>query len=120
MANASVDKLKEFGIRHGEKVVVGLTATLFVVFTALAVMKPTLDMKPEELSKAADGGQSNLQRKQDDKDVLAKLEQDGLKDPELPEGRRASVRQRPQARRLSVQARLGHPRTGRRADPRPA
>ena len=81
MANASVDKLKAFGIRHGEKVVVGLTATLFVVFTALAVIKPTLEMKPDELSKAAADAKSNLQRKQDVKDILAKLEKDGLKDP---------------------------------------
>jgi hypothetical protein len=81
MANAAADKLKEFGIRHSEKVVVGLTATLFVVFTAMAVIRPTLDMKPDELSKAAGDAQSNLSRPQDVKDILAKLEKDGLKEP---------------------------------------
>ena len=83
MANAAVDKLKNFGIRHGEKVVVGLTATLFVVFTAMAFIKPTIDIKPEELKTAADNADKNLSTKQDTKDILAKLETDGLKDPEF-------------------------------------
>ncbi len=81
MANASVDKLKNFGIRHGEKVVVGLTATLFVAFTAMAISKPVIDIKPEELKTAADNADKNLSRKQETKDILAKLEKDGLKDP---------------------------------------
>ena len=81
MANASVEKLKALGIRHGEKAVVGLTATAFVVLTALAVIHPTLDMKPEELSTAATNADANLKKKQETKDVLAKLEADGLKEP---------------------------------------
>jgi hypothetical protein len=81
MANASVEKLKALGIRHGEKAVVGLTATAFVVLTALAIMHPTLDMKPEELSTQASNAQANLSKQQDIKDVLAKLEKDGLQEP---------------------------------------
>ena len=81
MANASVEKLKALGIRHGEKAVVGLTATAFVVFTALAFIKPTLEMKPEELSAAATNADSNLKKTQDIKDVLAKLEQDNILEP---------------------------------------
>ena len=83
MANASADKLKNFGIRHGEKVVVGLTAALFVVFAALSFVKPTIDIKPDELKTAADNADKNLSRKQDTKDILEKLEKDGLKDPEF-------------------------------------
>lgn len=81
MANAAVDKLKDFGLRHGEKVVFGLTATLFVVFTVLAIAKPTLDMKPEQLNTAASQASSNLSKQQDVKDILAKLDKDGLKEP---------------------------------------
>jgi hypothetical protein len=81
MANASVEKLKVFGIRHGEKVVVGLTATLFVVFVIVAVLNPVLEMKPEQLKSAATNAQSNLQKKQSESDILAKLEKDGLKEP---------------------------------------
>ena len=81
MANASVEKLQALGIRHGEKAVVGLTATAFVVFTAMAIIHPTLEMKPEQLSTSATNADSNLKKTQDIKDVLAKLETDGLKDP---------------------------------------
>ena len=81
MANASVEKLKALGIRHGEKAVVGLTATAFVVLTALAIVHPTLDMKPEQLSTVASNADANLKKNQDIKDVLAKLEADGLHEP---------------------------------------
>jgi hypothetical protein len=81
MANASVEKLKDLGIRHGEKAVVGLTATLFVVFVVVAVLNPVLEMKPEQLKSAATSAQSNLQAKQSESDILSKLEKDGLKEP---------------------------------------
>jgi hypothetical protein len=83
MANPSVDKLKALAIRHGEKAVVGLTATICVVFIVLAVLNPTLEMKPEELQASATSAQSNLGVKQADKDILAKLEKDGLKEPDF-------------------------------------
>ncbi len=83
MANASVDKLKALGIRHGEKAVVGLTVALFVVFTAMAIIRPTLDMKPEELASNANSASANLNKQQPVQDVLAKLEKDGLVEPKL-------------------------------------
>jgi len=83
MANAAVDKLKNFGLRHGEKVLVGLTATLFVVFAVLAVIKPTLEIKPDQLKSEADSAQANLQKPQDPKDILARLEEGGLKNPDF-------------------------------------
>jgi hypothetical protein len=81
MANASVEKLKALGIRHGEKAVVGLTATVFVVFLFLGITNPTLDMEPKALEKSATDAKSNLQQKQDEAKILAKLESEGLKEP---------------------------------------
>ncbi len=81
MANASVDKLKALGLRHGEKAVVGIAAALFVAFAALGIMTPVLDMKPEQLSSQASQADVNLKKPQDDKDVLAKIEEAGIKDP---------------------------------------
>jgi hypothetical protein len=83
MANAAVDKLKNLGLRHGEKAVVGLTATLFFVFAVLAVIKPTIDLRPEQLKTAAEQAQTNLQKPQDPKDILARLEEGGLKNPDF-------------------------------------
>ncbi len=81
MANASVEKLKALGIRHGEKAAVGLAATLFVVLAARAIVYPTLDMKPDQLKTQADTADANLRKPQDPNDILAKLEQDGVTDP---------------------------------------
>jgi len=61
--------------------VVGLAATAFVVLFARAVTLPVLDMKPDQLKAAAQSAESNLQAKQEDKDILAKLETDGVVDP---------------------------------------
>src|SRR4051794_25499657 len=83
MANAAVENLKNLGLRHGEKAVVGLTAALFVVFTGLAVMKPTIQIQPEQLKTAAEQAQANLQKPQDAKDILARLEEGGLKNPDF-------------------------------------
>jgi hypothetical protein len=83
MANASVDKLKALGLRHGEKAVVGLTAALFVAFVAMAVMRETLDMQPAELASKANNASANLVKQQAVPDILAKLEKDGLTDPKF-------------------------------------
>ena len=56
MANASVEKLKALGLRHGEKAVVGLTAALCLMFLFLAATRPTIDLTPEQVKQAADGG----------------------------------------------------------------
>jgi hypothetical protein len=81
MANASVEKLKTLGILHGEKFVVGITATVFVVLVFLAITNPVLEMKPEELKSAATSASANLQAKQTESDILAKLERDQIIEP---------------------------------------
>src|SRR4051812_2906379 len=83
MANAAVDQLKNVALRHGEKALVGLTAALFLVFSALAVIKPTVEIKPEQLKSTAEQADANLGKQQDPKDILARLEESGLKNPEF-------------------------------------
>ncbi len=81
MANASADKLKSLGIRHGEKAVVGITAIVFVALVVIAILNPVLDIQPDQLRTDANRAKSNLDAKQNDSDILAKLEKDGLKEP---------------------------------------
>ncbi len=81
MANASVEKLKALGLRHGEKLVVGLTAAVFVACAAIAFTQESIDVKPEQLKGAADLAESNLNKPQDPNSVLEKLKNDGVVDP---------------------------------------
>ena len=81
MANAAVEKLKSFGLHHGEKLGVGLAATLLVAFVGVAVSKPVIELQPQQLSKAAEAAESNLRQQQKEEDILAKLEEKGLKNP---------------------------------------
>ncbi|WP_435017035.1 hypothetical protein TA3x_004622 [Tundrisphaera sp. TA3] len=81
MANAAVEKLKSFGLHHGEKLVVGLAATLLVAFVGIAVSKPTIELQPDQLLKAAESAQANINQQQKPEDILTKLEEAGLKNP---------------------------------------
>lgn len=77
MANASVDKLKELGLRHGEKVVMGLATgvSLLLLFSAATVS--TIDTTPEAVRKAADAADANLKTRQESEDILKRLEESG-------------------------------------------
>jgi uncharacterized membrane protein YgcG len=79
MANPTVDKLKALGLKHGEKAVVGLAATLFLLFVFLAITKKTIEMKPEELAEKAKSADSNLSKSQKSEDILAAIEKAGVK-----------------------------------------
>ena len=81
MANAAAEKLKAFGIRHGEKVAVGLTAAGFLALAFLGLTNPVMDVKPDELKTASSRASSNLNQKQPEADILAKLESEGIKEP---------------------------------------
>jgi hypothetical protein len=78
-SNPAVEKLKNLGLRHGEKAVIGLAATLFFVFLGLAFSKPSIQMAPEELSTKATSASKNLSTQQKEEDILAKLEGLGIK-----------------------------------------
>ena len=45
-ANAIVEKLKDVGLRHGEKAGVAIASTLFFVCIGLAAKKETIDTTP--------------------------------------------------------------------------
>ncbi len=81
MANATVEKLKALGLRHGEKAVVGLAAALCLVLLGMAATQPTIDLTPDQVKKAADAADSNISRRQDPDDILKRLEESGLKNP---------------------------------------
>ena len=81
MANAAVDKLKNFGLRQGEKFVVGIAAAVLVAAIAILATSPTITTTPDELKKKAEQASSNLQRKQEPEAILAKIEEEGIVDP---------------------------------------
>jgi len=81
MANASVEKLKALGLRHGEKAVVGLTVAVCVACLALATMKETTDLTPEQIEQDAKTAESNLNTKYPVEEVIKRVEEAGVKNP---------------------------------------
>jgi hypothetical protein len=82
VANAQVEKLKALGLRHGEKAVVILSATVCIVLLVLAAIKPTIKLTPAEVEGHAKSAQQNLDRKQEPDNILKILEDAGIKNPE--------------------------------------
>ena len=54
-ANAIVEKLKDVGLRHGEKAGVAIASTLFFVCIGLAAKKETINTTPEKVKAATQG-----------------------------------------------------------------
>jgi len=81
MANASVEKLKALGLRHGEKVLVCLAVAACIACLAKAVTQPTIQITPEEVEQHASAAASNLNKKQSTEDILKRLEDAGIKNP---------------------------------------
>ena len=61
-ANAIVEKLKDVGLRHGEKAGVAIASMVFLVCVGLAANKKTIDTSPEQIKKASQASESNLDR----------------------------------------------------------
>jgi hypothetical protein len=80
MANPTVDKLQDFAIRHGEKVVVGIAVTLFVVCLGLAVSRSVIDLTPDKLKSSAELASKTLQTRQDPAKILERIQGEFLKD----------------------------------------
>lgn len=80
MANATVEKLKDLGIRHGEKAAVTLVGVLCVLFFGLAFAKPNLNLTADEVKGDSNKADQNLKRRQSEDDILATIEKDGIKD----------------------------------------
>ena len=79
MANPTVEKLKSLGLRHGEKAVIGLSVSLFLLFVVLAVARPGFEVRADDLKKKAEQADSNLNRPQTEDDILKKLVDLGVK-----------------------------------------
>jgi hypothetical protein len=81
MANASVEKIKALGLRHGEKAVMGVTAAVCLMFLYMAATRPTIETTPEEVRKTASAAESNISRRQNNEDILKLLETENIKNP---------------------------------------
>src|SRR4051812_27533764 len=79
MANATGEKIKDLGLRHGEKPGVGLAAGGCVLCLAMAASKKATDITPDQVKRAAEAASSNLNREQKSEDILQKLEGEFLK-----------------------------------------
>ena len=64
-ANAIVEKLKDVGLRHGEKAGVAIASTVFFLCIGLAAKKETIDTTPEKIKAATKHPTSNLDRHED-------------------------------------------------------
>ena len=74
MANPTVEKLKEVGLRFGDKVAVALTSLLFVLCLGSALSKQSINITPEEVKKSAEAAESNINRPQDRDKIISSLE----------------------------------------------
>src|ERR1017187_8969324 len=79
-ANAIVEKLKDVGLRHGEKAGVAIASTVFFLCIGLAAKKETIDTTPEEIKAATKSSESNLNRHEDREIIVQHLEEKGIKD----------------------------------------
>ena len=79
MANPTVEKLKVFGLRHGEKLAMGTVALIFFFCAYSAWVHPSIPMTPEEVEKTAREAKANLNRQQDAPSIATNLATAGVK-----------------------------------------
>ena len=79
MANPTVEKLKELGLRFGDKAAVALMSLLFLVCFGMAVSKKAIDTTPDEIKKAAESADSNIGRRRERDAIVKTLEDVGIK-----------------------------------------
>jgi hypothetical protein len=84
MANPTVEKLKVFGLRHGEKIVVGLASATCLLLLVTAFRHPVIQLTPDEVKKAAEAANSNINRPQTKDSIIARLDEEfKLKGPDF-------------------------------------
>jgi hypothetical protein len=79
MANPTVEKLKVFGLRHGEKVAMGTVALIFFLCAYSAWSHPSITITPEEVAATAKEASTNLNRKQSIDSIVKELANSGVK-----------------------------------------
>jgi hypothetical protein len=78
--NAIVEKLKDAGLRHGEKAGVAIASGLFFLCIGLAAKKETIDTTPEKVKTATKASEVNLGRHEEPEKIIQKLAEKGIKD----------------------------------------
>lgn len=79
MANAQVEKLKEMGLKHGEKAVVTIVGVICLVLFYAAWTHPVIEMTPEEVQTAAQQASTHINEHQDEDKILATIQDQGIK-----------------------------------------
>lgn len=79
MANPTVDKLKVFGLRHGEKVAMGVVAVIFATCAYFAWSVPSIDITPDEVKSTASKASANIGKQQNMEQILKSLDAEGVK-----------------------------------------
>lgn len=84
MANATVEKLKALGIRHGEKIAVGVAGALCVGFLGVALTAQSpVDTTPDQIKTEASSVQSRINQPVPVEVVVEKLVEEGVKNVDL-------------------------------------
>ncbi|WP_165224473.1 hypothetical protein [Aquisphaera insulae] len=79
MAHPIVEKMKDAGLRYGDKAAVALSSLLFVVCLGLALSKKSIELTPDQIKKSAEQADSNINRKQDRETINQALVQADIK-----------------------------------------
>ncbi|MGP0068373.1 MAG: hypothetical protein ACLQGP_32845 [Isosphaeraceae bacterium] len=74
-ANAIVDQLVGLGLRHGEKAGMALASMIFFVCVGTAATQKGIDLTPDQVKKAADQSETNLNRREDRETIVKILEE---------------------------------------------
>ncbi len=74
-ANAIVDQMVGLGLRHGEKAGMAIASMIFFVCVGAAATKPTIETTPDQVKKAAEQAETNLNRKEDRETIVKRLEE---------------------------------------------
>ena len=103
-ANAIVEKLKELGLRHGEKAGVAIASMAFFVCVGMAANQKTIDTTPEQIKKAARHRRAISTARRNERRSSRSSSEKGIKDSRFRQGRRRAGQDG--ARRRQLQGRL--------------
>ncbi len=77
-ANPQVEKLKELGLRHGEKAAMGVSAFVFVLLLYLTATHKSIELTPDQVRKTAEQAESNLRKPQSEEAIVKDLDTKGI------------------------------------------
>jgi hypothetical protein len=79
-ANAIAEKLKDLGLRHGEKAAVAIASLVFFLCATFAARMETINTTPEKIKQVTKVSESNLTRPETREKILERLEAQKIKD----------------------------------------